>query len=80
MYTCVILNDDYTPMVFVVQILCGIFNLNLDDATNLMMKVHKEGKANVGSYTFEVANHKADLAMGLAKKSEFPLQVIPEAI
>jgi ATP-dependent Clp protease adaptor protein ClpS len=80
MYTCLFLNDDYTPMVFVIQVLTGVFNLSVDDATAIMLKIHIEGKANVGSYTFEVASHKADVSMALARQNQFPLLVSPEAI
>ena len=66
MYTVVFLNDDYTPMVFVVHLLHTIFHKSLEEAQQIMLRVHREGAAKVGSYTCEVANHKADQAMGLA--------------
>jgi len=80
MYTCVFKNDDYTPMDFVVGVLCEVFHQSLQDATLIMLKVHTEGKAAVGSYTYEVASHKCDTTIGMARKNEFPLQVVPEPI
>ncbi len=80
MYTAVFLNDDYTTQQFVVQVLIDIFNQSEQDAIVIMMKVHKEGKSNVGSYTFEVAEHKATQTVAFAQKSGFPLQVKIEPI
>ncbi len=80
MYTCVFKNDDYTPMEFVVHVLCNIFHQSVQEATIIMLKVHNEGRGSVGSYTFEVASHKCDTVIALARKNEFPLQVVPEPI
>lgn len=80
MWTVVFLNDDFTPMVFVVQILQSIFHKSMLDAEQIMLRVHREGRAMVGNYTCEVASHKADQAMGLAIFAQHPLQVFPERI
>lgn len=80
MYTVVFLNDDYTPMDFVVHVLMQYFNLAQEAAVIVMLKVHREGKANVGRYTCDVANHKVDLVMGLAKQHQHPLTVFAEKI
>jgi ATP-dependent Clp protease adaptor protein ClpS len=79
-YTVVIMNDDYTPMAFVVQIIINVFRLPLEDATLLMVKVHREGRANIGSFTLEVAEHKVMLIVEAARKQEFPLMALPEKI
>lgn len=80
LYTVVIVNDDFTPMDFVVKVIVSVFYLSLEEATHLMLKVHKEGKAGIGSFTFEIAEHKAFLVTELAKKEEHPLQAYPEQI
>lgn len=80
MYTCVFVNDDYTPMAFVVEMLISIFNQRLTDAEAIMLKVHKEGKASVGVYPKDIAIHKADETISVARKREYPLQVIPTPI
>jgi ATP-dependent Clp protease adaptor protein ClpS len=80
MYTVVFLNDDYTPMLFVVHLLCSIFHKSEQEAQQIMWRVHREGAAKVGYYTCEVASHKADQAMGLATLEQYPLQVFPEQI
>lgn len=80
MWTVILVNDDYTPMQFVVQVLVGVFNQSIEDAQRIMLTVHNQGKASVGSYTYEVASHKADQTMLLASISQHPLLVYPEAL
>lgn len=77
MYTVVFINDDYTPMEFVVQVLIGVFNQPVEDAKRIMLAVHNEGRASVGHYTLEVASHKTDQTMLLAAISQHPLLVYP---
>jgi ATP-dependent Clp protease adaptor protein ClpS len=77
MYTVRFVNDDYTPMEFVVKVLIGVFNQSTEAAHSLMLTVHKEGSACVGSYTFEVASHKTDQTMMLASMAQHPLLVYP---
>lgn len=80
MWTVVFLNDDFTPMQFVVQILVTLFHKAPDDAQRIMLLIHHEGSARVGSYTREVANHKVEQTMLTAYLVQHPLQVYPERI
>jgi len=80
MWTVVFLNDDFTPMQFVTHLLRTIFHRSLEDAERIMLLVHNEGRARVGSYTREVASNKADQAMLLAMIAQHPLQVFAERI
>jgi ATP-dependent Clp protease adaptor protein ClpS len=74
MWTVVFHNDDHTPMQFVVQVLTQLFGLNNDDANNIMMKIHNEGKANVGIYSKDVAETKSFEVNEVAKTYGFPLK------
>lgn len=67
-------NDDFTPMDFVIEILVGIFNMTVDEATALMLEFHKTGSGVVGPYTHEIAETRATQAMNAAKKFEFPFR------
>ena len=80
MWTVVFLNDDFTPMAFVVHVLMKVFHLSAQDATHIMMRVHREGTARVGSYTRDVVNHKVDYTLSMAAAAQHPLQVYPEPI
>lgn len=73
-FNVVMLNDDYTPMDFVVQILKEIFHKTQDEASAIMMEVHNKGSAICGIYTRDVAETKAELSVAVAKKHEYPLQ------
>ncbi len=73
---CVIMhNDDYTPMDFVVDILMGIFHKNEAEANVLMMKVHKEGQATVGTYSYDIACSKQRMSMALAEEEGYPFRL-----
>jgi len=74
MYRVILMNDDYTPMEFVVQILMGIFKKTQEEAYHVMMNVHKNGIGVCGIYTFEVAETKVAQVMDAAKRSQHPLQ------
>ena len=74
MYRVILMNDDYTPMEFVVQILMGIFKKTQEEAYRVMMNVHKNGIGVCGIYTFEVAETKVAQVMDAAKRSQHPLQ------
>tara|TARA_Y100000590_G_scaffold363696_1_gene421495 strand:+ start:4729 stop:5067 length:339 start_codon:yes stop_codon:yes gene_type:complete len=74
MYKVILLNDDYTPMEFVVYVLEKIFNKNQEDATQIMLHVHKNGIGICGVYTFEVAESKCKSVLDLAKENQHPLQ------
>ena len=74
MYKVLMLNDDYTPMEFVVHILERVFRKNADEATQIMLHVHQKGVGVCGVYTYEVAETKVTQTMDLAKKHQHPLQ------
>ena len=73
-YKVLLLNDDYTPMEFVVYVLENVFNKGSDDAYTIMMHVHTKGVGVCGVYTFEVAETKMTQVMDLAKENGHPLQ------
>lgn len=74
MYRVLLLNDDYTPMEFVVHVLQQFFNKNQQAATNIMLHVHRRGVGVCGVYTYEVAETKVNQTMDLARKNQHPLQ------
>ena len=74
MYKVIMLNDDYTPMEFVVHVLQQIFGMSSAQAHDVMMTVHSRGAALVGVFTFEIAETKVAQVMTLARKHEHPLQ------
>jgi ATP-dependent Clp protease adaptor protein ClpS len=74
MYKVLLLNDDYTPMEFVVHVLQVFFSKTGDDATRIMLHVHQKGVGICGVYTFEVAETKVTQVMDYAKKNGHPLQ------
>ena len=78
MYKVLLLNDDYTPMEFVIIVLESIFNKKQEDATQIMLHVHKNGVGVCGTFTYEVAETKCKSVMDLAKKNEHPLQCTME--
>jgi len=77
-YNVVLYNDDFTTMEFVVSILIDIFHLDPVTAENVMMTVHKTGKGVIGSYTYDMAVTKVDMAMSRAKKEGFPFRMSVE--
>ena len=78
MYRVLMMNDDYTPMEFVVQILVGVFNKTPEEATRIMLNVHQSGVGVCGIYTFEIAETKVSQVMDAAKRSQHPLQCTME--
>ena len=78
MYRVLLLNDDYTPMEFVVTVLRRYFNKNSDEATTIMLHVHQHGVGECGVYTYEVAETKVTQVMDFARKHQHPLQCIME--
>ena len=74
MYRVLMLNDDYTPMEFVVHILERFFNKNRQEATRIMMHVHRRGVGICGVYTYEVAETKVTQVMDFARQHQHPLQ------
>ena len=79
-YKVLILNDDYTPMEFVVLVIQSIFNKSQDEATRIMLKIHNEGMGVCGIYPFDIAEMKMNQVLKFAKDSEHPLQSIIEKI
>ena len=78
MYKVLLLNDDYTPMDFVVQILEAFFNKTTEDAMKIMLQVHQTGVGLCGVYTFEVAETKISQVMSAARQAQHPLQCVME--
>lgn len=78
LYKVLILNDDYTPMDFVVHVLERYFHKNRDEATGIMLKVHHEGVGVCGVYTYEVAETKVMQVMEFARQHQHPLQCVME--
>lgn len=74
MYKVLMLNDDYTPMEFVVHVLERFFNKDREEATEIMLHVHQRGVGICGVYTYEVAETKVTLVMDLARQHQHPLQ------
>jgi ATP-dependent Clp protease adaptor protein ClpS len=74
MYKVLMLNDDYTPMEFVVHILERFFNKNRSEATRIMLHVHRRGVGVCGVYTYEVAETKVTQVMDFARQHQHPLQ------
>lgn len=79
MYQVVMLNDDFTPMEFVVMVLQEYFKLDLEAATLIMLKIHHEGRAVCGVFSKDVAATKVELVLAAARRSGHPLQCIMEA-
>ena len=74
LYKVLMLNDDYTPMDFVVHVLERFFGKNRDEATRIMMHVHRRGVGICGVYTYEVAETKVTQVMDVARQHQHPLQ------
>mgnify|MGYP003342509257 FL=1 len=78
MFKVMILNDDYTPMDFVVMVLQKFFSLDREKATQIMLKVHREGMGVCGVYSKDVAATKVDQVRSYAKQHQHPLQCTME--
>ena len=77
-YKVVFHNDDFTTMEFVTEVLRQVFNKQADEAVTLMMKVHREGQAIVGIYSYDVAMTKAARATAMARNEGYPLKITCE--
>jgi len=75
MYKVLMMNDDYTPMEFVVHVLQQFFNMSGSQATAIMLNVHRRGVGVCGVYSYEVAEAKATKVMDYARQNEHPLQL-----
>ena len=74
LYKVLMLNDDYTPMEFVVHVLQRFFKMSIEDATRVMLHVHQRGVGVCGIFTYEVAETKVSQVMDFAKQHQHPLQ------
>ncbi len=79
MYQVILLNDDYTPMEFVVMVLQEYFNRDLETATQIMLKIHHDGRGVCGVYSKDVAGTKVELVLAAARRGGHPLQCIMES-
>ena len=80
MYQVVMLNDDFTPMEFVVMVLQEFFSKDRETATQIMLKIHLDGKGVCGVYTKDVAATKVDQVLDAAHKAGHPLQCLSEPV
>lgn len=78
LYKVLLLNDDYTPMEFVVHVLQRFFNKDINEATEIMLHVHQNGVGICGVFTFEVAETKVTQVIDLARQHQHPLQCTME--
>lgn len=78
LYRVLLLNDDYTPMEFVVYVLERFFNKTREEATTIMLHVHQNGVGVCGVFTYEVAETKVAQVLDLARRNEHPLQCTME--
>ena len=78
LYKVILLNDDYTPMEYVVALLKSVFKKTQNQAVNIMLTVHKKGSGVCGVYTLEIAETKLKNVMDMAKSDQHPLQCILE--
>ena len=77
-YKVLMLNDDYTPMEFVVMVLKRFFRMDLEQATRVMLHVHQRGVGVCGVYPYEIAETKVTRVMDTARKNQHPLQCVME--
>ncbi len=78
MFKVMLLNDDYTPMEFVVLVLQKFFTLSRESATQVMLKVHREGRGICGVYPKDIAKTKVEQVLAFAQKHQHPLQCVME--
>jgi len=77
-YKVVLLNDDFTPMDFVVKVLENIYHKSTEEAASIMMQVHQKGAGLCGVFTRDVAETKVDQTLYLARQNDHPLQCVME--
>ena len=80
MYRVLLHNDHYTTMDFVIEVLIKVFHKNIEDATRIMLDVHKKGKGMVGVFSYDIAKTKVSLVNQMSKSKEFPLKCTYESI
>tara|TARA_Y100000385_G_C12970509_1_gene583811 strand:+ start:609 stop:908 length:300 start_codon:yes stop_codon:yes gene_type:complete len=79
-YNVVFVNDDYTPMDFVIQILIEIFNRSINQAKDITLQIHEDGKAVAGTYSHEVAEQKHAESVMISRHHGHPLKIIIEKL
>jgi ATP-dependent Clp protease adaptor protein ClpS len=77
-YRVILLNDNFTAMEFVIEVLMIVFHKKREDATRIMLDVHQKGKGTVGVYPYDLAQTKANQVHSLAKQYEYPLKCVVE--
>ena len=75
LYKVIMLNDDYTPMEFVIEMLQKYFSKSQEQATEIMLHIHQKGIGICGLYTYEIAESKATQVLDKARKNQHPLQI-----
>ena len=80
LFKVILLNDDYTPMDFVVVVLQTVFSMSREKATLVMLQVHREGMGVCGTFTREVAAAKVEQVIDIARKHQHPLQCTMEEV
>ncbi len=80
LYQVVLLNDDFTPMEFVVLVIQEFFNKDRETATQIMLKIHLQGKGVCGVFTRDVAATKVELVLDAARQAGHPLQCVSEPV
>jgi ATP-dependent Clp protease adaptor protein ClpS len=75
MFKVLVLNDDFTPMEFVIQLLVEVFNKDIDKAKDITLIIHNEGHAIAGSYNYEVAEQKVHEATNISRHNNHPLKI-----
>ncbi len=79
-FNVIFLNDDFTPMEFVIQLLIEVFNKNIDQAKDITLTIHNEGRGIAGTYNFEIAEQKVHESTLLSRHHGHPLKVIMEKV
>ena len=79
-FNVVFINDDFTPMDFVVQLLVEVFNKTLEEAKDVTLQIHEKGKGIAGSYNYELAEQKKAEAVAISRNNGHPLTILVEKI
>ena len=79
-FNVILLNDDYTPMDFVVQLLIEIFNRTIEEARDITMQIHENGRGIAGTYGYEIAEQKKQEAVSVTRFNKYPLTIVVEKI
>jgi ATP-dependent Clp protease adaptor protein ClpS len=77
-YNVIVLNDDFTPMEFVIQLLVEIFNRTLEEAKNITIEIHEDGRGIAGTYSHEIAEQKTSESVMISRHNGHPLKIITE--